>query len=109
MGVMGLVSAWCLTNPPAGWKPAGWTPPAPTAAAPSSVQGDYTFGEAIRTPQFWLLYISFFCGAFAGLMVSAIRSGHGMVGVSSPEGREMRPFATDLNAVTYFDRVVAIR
>ncbi len=78
MGVMGVISAFCLSNPPAGWKPAGWNPPAPASGSPTSLKGDYAFGEAIRTPQFWLLYVSYFCGAFAGLMVIGHIASHGM-------------------------------
>jgi OFA family oxalate/formate antiporter-like MFS transporter len=78
MGIMGLLAAWCLSNPPKGWKPSGWKPPAPSKASPSSAGGDFTFSEAIRTPQFWLLYVSYFCGAFAGLMVIGHIASHGM-------------------------------
>jgi len=79
MGVMGLISSFCLSNPPAGWKPPGWKPPAPSSSASAlSTQGDYAFGEAIRTPQFWLLYVSYFCGAFAGLMVIGHIASHGL-------------------------------
>ena len=77
MGVMGLISAFCLSVPPAGWKPAGYHPPAPTSVTPVSFAGDYHFGEAVRTPQFWLLYVSYFCGCFAGLMVIGHIAGHG--------------------------------
>jgi OFA family oxalate/formate antiporter-like MFS transporter len=77
MGVMGLVSAFCLAVPPAGWKPRSWNPPVPTAQQ-AARGGDYTFGEAIRTPQFWLLYAAYFCGCFAGLMVIGHIAGHGI-------------------------------
>jgi OFA family oxalate/formate antiporter-like MFS transporter len=78
MGVMGLVAAACLKNPPAGWKPAGWSPPVPAGTAGAAAGGDYTFGEAVRTPQFWLLYLSYFCGSFAGLMVIGHIASHGL-------------------------------
>lgn len=101
MGMMGLVSAWCLTNPPAGWKPAGWKPPEPSAASPSSFLGDYPFCEAIRTPQFWLLYISFFCGSFAGLMVIGHIASHGMdAGLKSMQAAYAVSALGIFNAVT---------
>jgi OFA family oxalate/formate antiporter-like MFS transporter len=79
MGIMGLVSAFCLSNPPKGWKPAGWNPPAPPAGtAIAKETRDYTFNETIRTSQFWMLYIGYFCGAFAGLMVIGHIAGHGI-------------------------------
>ena len=79
MGIMGLVSAFCLSNPPKGWKPKGWNPPAPAAGAGVAKETrDYTFSETIRTPQFWMLYAGYFCGAFAGLMVIGHIAGHGI-------------------------------
>jgi len=79
MGIMGLLSAFCLSNPPQGWKPAGWNPPAPPAGAPvAAASRDYTFSETIRTSQFWMLYAGYFCGAFAGLMVIGHIAGHGI-------------------------------
>ena len=53
--------------PPAGYKPAGWTPPAP---APGVAQkADWSPGEMIGAGQFWLLWIIYFFGAAAGLMI----------------------------------------
>ncbi|MDI9542378.1 MAG: OFA family MFS transporter [Pseudomonadota bacterium] len=77
MGVMGIIAAFCLDVPPAGWKPAGYTPPAPPSGGPVYADQDYTFSQTIRTPQFWLLYIAYFCGCFAGLMVIGHIAGHG--------------------------------
>ena len=77
MGIMGMIAAMCLDVPPAGWKPKGWNP-APVKGTTEAAPGrDYLFGEAIRTSQFWLLYISYFCGCFAGLMVIGHIAGHG--------------------------------
>ncbi len=79
MGIMGLLSAFCLSNPPKGWKPKGWNPPAPPAgAAIVKETRDYTFSETTKTPQFWMLYVGYFCGAFAGLMVIGHIAGHGI-------------------------------
>ncbi len=77
MGIMGMVAAICLDVPPAGWKPEGWNPTPVQGNAESTRGRDYLFGEAIRTSQFWLLYVSFFCGCFAGLMVIGHIAGHG--------------------------------
>ncbi len=79
MGIMGLLSAACLSVPPKGWKPKGWTPPAPSAdQGVVKETRDFTFSETIRTPQFWMLYVGYFCGAFAGLMVIGHIAGHGI-------------------------------
>ena len=77
MGVMGVVSAFCLGVPPAGWRPARWNPPAAPAGAEKRTARDFTFSETIRTKQFWLLYLAYFCGCFAGLMVIGHIAGHG--------------------------------
>ena len=79
MSVLGLLSAFCLSNPPKGWKPKDWNPPAlPSGAAITKETRDFTFSETIRTSQFWMLYVGYFCGAFAGLMVIGHIAGHGI-------------------------------
>lgn len=77
MFFMAIIAGLCLQNPPPGYKPAGWNPPAPKAGAPK-VGRDYTFGETIRTVQFWMLYLAYFCGSFAGLMVIGVMAAHGI-------------------------------
>lgn len=71
LGIIFLVAvvaaAQLLRNPPAGYKPAGWNPPQPTGAAP--VRTDYTPGQMLATPQFWLLWLIYFAGCTAGLQV----------------------------------------
>jgi len=67
MGAMSVLAGLGLRVPPAGWKPAGWAPAAQQAQGRGT--RDYTHQESIRTPQFWLLYLSYFCCAFAGLLV----------------------------------------
>ncbi|MDR2551300.1 MAG: OFA family MFS transporter [Desulfobulbus sp.] len=68
MAVLVVLAALCMKNPPAGYKPAGWNPPVPAAGGPKAFR-DYTYEEAKKTPQFWLLWLVYFCGSFAGLMV----------------------------------------
>lgn len=77
MFIMAIVAGLCLSNPPAGYKPAGWNPPAPKAGAPKAGR-DYTFNETIKNVQFWLLYLAYFCGSFAGLMVIGVMAAHGI-------------------------------
>lgn len=77
MGTMGLMSAFCLSNPPPKWKPASWNPLQPTGTDPLAVEQDFTFNEAVSTYQFWVFYLAFFCGCFAGLMVIGHVAGHG--------------------------------
>jgi len=63
-----VIGAQLMRNPPAGWKPAGWNPPAPAAGA-SAVRTDFTWQQMLATPQFWLLWLTYFAGCTAGLMV----------------------------------------
>lgn len=79
MGIMVVLAALCLKVPPAGYKPAGWNPPAPAggAGAPKTYR-DYTYEETKKTAQFWLLWVAYFCGSFAGLMVIGLIAKHGI-------------------------------
>jgi len=62
--VMGMIGAWLLKNPPAGYRPAGWNP----QAAAATQRRDYSPGEMLRTPQFYFLWFAYCLGATAGLM-----------------------------------------
>lgn len=64
-----IVGAQLMINPPAGYKPAGWNPPAPAAGSAAAAKADYTWSEMLKTPQFWLLWLTYFAGSSAGLMV----------------------------------------
>lgn len=81
MGIMAVIAAMCLQNPPAGYKPPGWNPPAPKEGAPKPGR-DFTHEESIRTPQFWLLYLAYFGGSFAGLMLTGHLANHGILEMS---------------------------
>ena len=101
MGIMAVFAAFCLPVPPAGWKPAGWTPPAPAPGAAARKTRDYTYQETFRTPQFWLLYVAYFCAAFAGLMVIGHIAGHGIdQGLSSMVAAGAASWLAIFNAVS---------
>ncbi|GGI03512.1 MFS transporter [Egicoccus halophilus] len=66
--------------PAPGWTPPGRTPPVPAAAvtpaasatmpaaaAPAAAVDDRTAAEAMRTRQFWLLWLVLFCNVSAGI------------------------------------------
>ncbi len=59
-----------MVNPPEGWIPAGWTPPAAGAASTGGI--NCSVSQMIRTPQYWILFLTFTAGALAGLMVIGI-------------------------------------
>ena len=65
--VMTVFGAFLLKNPPAGWRPAGWTP-APASKSAATVY-EFTPGEMMRTPTFYLMWVGYALGCSAGLMV----------------------------------------
>jgi MFS family permease len=67
--VIMLIGSRLLERPPAGWRPAGWTPPLNRNAmiADRSVTRD----DAIRTPQFYLLWAILFINVTAGIGILA--------------------------------------
>ena len=72
LGVIFLVcvvaGAQLLRNPPAGYVPAGWTPPQAKAAG-SAVKTDLAPSEMLRTPTFWLLWVTYFAACMGGLQI----------------------------------------
>jgi MFS transporter, OFA family, oxalate/formate antiporter len=92
--VVTVTAGYFMQNPPQGWKLAGWAPTASQAAHRSS--DDYTLGEALRTWQWWALWLLLFLNTSAGISVisqesplfqelarvSAVTAA-GMVGVAS--------------------------
>jgi MFS family permease len=65
--VVMLTGAAVVRVPPPDWAPAGWTPPAPTESHGMRTTADVTARNAIRTPQFWLLWVVLFCNVTAGI------------------------------------------
>jgi len=60
-------AGWFMRNPPDGWKPAGWEPTASRVAQQTA--HDYTLGEALRTWQWWALWLLLFLNTSAGIAV----------------------------------------
>jgi OFA family oxalate/formate antiporter-like MFS transporter len=56
-------AAQMFKNPPKGWVPAGFKPAATTVSAANS----FTFGEAVKTPQWWMLWSMLCLNVSAGL------------------------------------------
>jgi len=61
--ILVTASAQFFKNPPAGWLPAGFKPSASTVSAADS----FTFGEAVKTPQWWMLWSMLCLNVSAGL------------------------------------------
>ena len=62
-----VATGYFMRNPPWGWKPEGWAPTAAQASQRSS--HDYTLGEALRTWQWWALWLLLFLNTSAGISV----------------------------------------
>ncbi len=62
-----LVGVFIVRVPPANWAPAGYAPP--TAASKMITTGNVLVGQAVRTPQFYLLWLVLFCNVTAGIGV----------------------------------------
>jgi len=57
-------AAQLFKNPPQGWLPAGFTP---KAAATSTTAQSFSLGEALKTPQWFMLWVMLFLNISAGL------------------------------------------
>lgn len=64
-----VAGAILLSNPPAGWKPVGWNPPAAKDGTEKPKVKDLTQGQVVKTPQFWMIWLTFVFSAGCGLMV----------------------------------------
>ncbi|MDB5324617.1 MAG: putative permease of the major facilitator superfamily, partial [Phycisphaerales bacterium] len=64
-GIFILFGAFLIRVPPKGWLPAGYTPPTQSHGMISSKSLDAT--TAIKTPQFWLLWIILCTNVTAGI------------------------------------------
>lgn len=56
-----------MQNPPAGWKPAGWAPTISQTLHRSA--RDYSLAEALKTWQWWALWLLLFLNTSAGISV----------------------------------------
>ena len=65
--LLGLLTAYFMQNPPAGWSPAGWTPSIKLTAQRSAKE--YTLKSALMTWQWWALWLILFLNSSAGISV----------------------------------------
>jgi MFS transporter, OFA family, oxalate/formate antiporter len=63
--VVTMATGYFMQNPPDGWKPAGWT--ASTTQIRQRAAKDYTLGGALRTWQYWALWVLLFLNTSAGI------------------------------------------
>ncbi|KQC11011.1 MAG: oxalate:formate antiporter [Smithella sp. SDB] len=83
--VLVVGAALFFKNPPQGWLPAGFKPAASSVSAADS----FTFGQAIKTTQWWMLWAMLFLNVSAGL---------GLISQMSPLAQEYyKKLITDAN------------
>jgi MFS transporter, OFA family, oxalate/formate antiporter len=63
--VVSMVTGYFMQNPPEGWRPQGWAPTATETAHRSSK--DYTLAAALKTWQWWALWLLLFLNTSAGI------------------------------------------
>jgi len=63
-----VIGGLWMKYPPEGWQPAGWSPPKQENGAKLTGAVDYTSGEMLKTPQYYMILFTFIFGASAGLM-----------------------------------------
>ncbi len=65
--IITVVTGLFMQNPPDGWKPEGWMPTA-TQTSHRAVR-DYTLSEALKTWQWWALWLLLFLNTCAGISI----------------------------------------
>jgi MFS family permease len=86
-----MFGVFSVRVPPAGWRPEGWSPP--SKARRMTTSGHVTADRAIKTPQFWLLWMVLCLNVTAGI---------GVLGQASPMIQEMFPGAISASAAAGF-------
>lgn len=75
-----MIGATLVRVPPDGWRPSGWTPPMKKSAMVTSA--NVHLDDALKTPQFWLLW---------GVLCLNVTAGIGVLGQASAMSQEMFP------------------
>ncbi|MCE5200313.1 MAG: OFA family MFS transporter [Armatimonadota bacterium] len=62
-----VLASLVMVNPPADYKPAGFVPK--VAAGKAAPSEGLSWTQMLAKGKFWLLYLTYACGAFSGLMI----------------------------------------
>jgi MFS transporter, OFA family, oxalate/formate antiporter len=65
--IISVGSAYFMQNPPEGWLPEGWTPKQKEVGRKSI--RDFTLGDALKTWQWWALWLLLFLNTSAGISI----------------------------------------
>src|SRR5690606_15544999 len=73
--VIMLIAAFSYRVPPDGWQPAGWTAPPPSAESAKLITAHHVdIDEALKTPQFYQLWLVLCLNVSAGIGVLGVAS-----------------------------------
>ncbi|HYG58025.1 MAG TPA: oxalate/formate MFS antiporter, partial [Symbiobacteriaceae bacterium] len=70
MGIVVMIASQFVRAPEAGWKPPGWAPKTTGKGLLQNTR-NYTPGQMMKTPPFYVLYLMMTMVAFGGMMVTA--------------------------------------
>jgi len=71
--VVMMIAAFSYRIPAKGWKPAGWNPPQKSESAKRMISHDHVhIDQALKTPQFWMLWIVLCFNVTAGIGVIGV-------------------------------------
>jgi OFA family oxalate/formate antiporter-like MFS transporter len=111
-----VIAGLFMQNPPDGWKPEGWAP----SATKNSPATNYTLGQALKTWQWWALWLVLFLNTCAGISIisqeaplfqeltgvsaAVAASMVGLVSIGNAAGRVFWAWASDsiTRRVTFF-------
>jgi MFS transporter, OFA family, oxalate/formate antiporter len=65
--VVSVASGYFMQNPPEGWAPEGWTPKQKELGQKTAK--DFTLGQALKTWQWWALWMLLFLNTSAGISI----------------------------------------
>lgn len=65
--IVAVLAGSFMVNPPAGYVPEGWTPP--EVLQKTEATRDFTFAEALRSWQWWALWLLLFLNTSAGISI----------------------------------------
>ncbi len=63
-----MIGGIWMVFPPEGWKPEGWNPPEDSKDSKTTKVKDLVSSQMLKTPQYYMILLTFAFGASAGLM-----------------------------------------
>ena len=97
--VLMLTGSALVRIPAPGWKPAGYNPKADAASGKMMTTGNVTADQAIKTRQFWLLWI---------VLCFNVTAGIGVLSQASPMVQEMFPGEVSAKAAAVFVMLLSL-